>query len=1663
NTIGAGLDTLTGISNLIGSRYNDKLTGDANDNIIYGGEGDDQLIGGGGNDVLGGGPGDNQFDWSNADTITLTDSGTLTINGDILAAGGINLFASKVVINSDVTLSTRAVADNSNLLDNPSNGNSGDIVINARNIEINDGAQLLAHAVNLGGTTFTAGDILVYAKNAPDIPLVDNIANLFGYTIGDVPEVFDLGLSILQFFNPFDMEIANVELTGATLKGHHVDIIANAGRSELFEDKKAKFSATSGVDVENDTIIFDTPHAFETGERVVYKQARDSDTGDLLGDPIGGLEDGGNYYVIVIDPMTIKLSSEWWATGLTAPFTTPPAVDLVASGAIKSHSLAGQASLIGGPLGGISDAYLGNALSTIGKLDFLGILKNFGLSLKFYDIIPFGISIAQSTISMQQGTINPTTSIDAFEVDINATALTGVDVVTRLLPWMVGVGVAVPTANVYLNDGVVINAADNIDLKSRAESTISVDVSSSPGILGLDAALLSSIIDRASFLDLNKYKKLPRIQIAVGVGVANTATTIAQGAVLDAGGDIGIAADTVKKQTVKAGAKADTFALAPAISYYKGNADVTVHGSVTADGNISLASQVKADGGDTTSASAKSGNDSWQKAKDWTKTAQPKKDADKLTVTVPVAVAIHDADSRTRIGGLKEYDASGSRITPTEEGAGAVLSESGNIEITATTTSKPTINSSSIIASVLTDTVNTSIGGDRKASAGWGGTFGLYMNSAEAYIGKDSDVDANGSLLIQSQTSTPWEQKWIDLDAFTGIYDDATNGSFDFSNILKITGSLGKKLDGYLGAKSGLFNTWAQSSGQATDFAIQGATNVLAIINNSNAYIDERAKVNQKLAYRSTDQHVSVAASSDVTTVNLSGVIPPGSFMYFSVLSGTRSGASGGGLNLLGNVYYNSVNAEIRSGAQVHGETLSVSAITDGLNVAIGAISGQSDKTSINATLSAVGMINSTKAVIDGDAVVTTGSSDIRDEDGKLLSDASLWVQALDSAMIIHAAGALAFGGTSAAGIAVAGNFIVRDTRAIIGKPDEGDSRSTGSVTSAGKIVVEAKNRGLLIGGVASATGSKPILGKIEDFSNKAGGAILKLPVISSIPLKKDIAKVFKEGIFDKGLNGLFPKKPEPETGETKPEPEKFTHEQQSQNDVAKFGLSISGSTAVNVLVDTAEAAVIRANINDATDLVIKSDSNTIVGSIAGSLAVSSKGESKKGSSGGGTEKKTVGIGVSIAFNSDIGQTRAFIEDSFINIGNDLTINASTLGIRAAVAASGGVGTQAEGGAGAISVAANVIVRSTTAYIQNSTVTAGNDISLTARNANINSAGAGSIAYSGGGTAIGPSVVGNVMVESITGHISDSTVTADGDISIKADNAGIVTSIAVSGALSKGGIAVPFSLAANSIVNETKAYISNTDPATTNKVKATSGSISITADDRTITTAAAGSLSIVTGGGGSGGSGGSGSGGSKTSFAGGASFTANVIVNTVQAYVLGNNTSQTLEAGGDIVLTANRGSIITGVAAAGAGGKTAVAIGGAASVNTIVFHTAAYLRDAMVNAEQDLLVTATDRGITTVLVLSGQLALDKEKTAVAVGGAAGVNVIVGTVESYIDNSQVNTLSSGASGRDVKLSATNESIITGIALGAQGALGDQGWAIGGSFAVNVIVTTNQSYI
>ena len=85
-TGGAGNDTLVNIDNLIGSQYNDMLTGDVRANTLSGGDGSDTLYGGDGNDNLYGGTGNDALYGDNGNDTLDGGLGNDVLVGGILSA-----------------------------------------------------------------------------------------------------------------------------------------------------------------------------------------------------------------------------------------------------------------------------------------------------------------------------------------------------------------------------------------------------------------------------------------------------------------------------------------------------------------------------------------------------------------------------------------------------------------------------------------------------------------------------------------------------------------------------------------------------------------------------------------------------------------------------------------------------------------------------------------------------------------------------------------------------------------------------------------------------------------------------------------------------------------------------------------------------------------------------------------------------------------------------------------------------------------------------------------------------------------------------------------------------------------------------------------------------------------------------------------------------------------------------------------------------------------------------------------------------------------------------------------------------------------------------------------------------------------------------------------
>jgi len=102
NTVGAGIDTLSGIENLLGSNTgNDTLTGDFEDNILRGYGGDDRLDGGDGNNLLDGRDGNDVFVAHLGNDIIEGGTGTDTVDYSAALNGVTVMLASGIRDNAN--------------------------------------------------------------------------------------------------------------------------------------------------------------------------------------------------------------------------------------------------------------------------------------------------------------------------------------------------------------------------------------------------------------------------------------------------------------------------------------------------------------------------------------------------------------------------------------------------------------------------------------------------------------------------------------------------------------------------------------------------------------------------------------------------------------------------------------------------------------------------------------------------------------------------------------------------------------------------------------------------------------------------------------------------------------------------------------------------------------------------------------------------------------------------------------------------------------------------------------------------------------------------------------------------------------------------------------------------------------------------------------------------------------------------------------------------------------------------------------------------------------------------------------------------------------------------------------------------------------------------
>ena len=367
------------------------------------------------------------------------------------------------------------------------------------------------------------------------------------------------------------------------------------------------------------------------------------------------------------------------------------------------------------------------------------------------------------------------------------------------------------------------------------------------------------------------------------------------------------------------------------------------------------------------------------------------------------------------------------------------------------------------------------------------------------------------------------------------------------------------------------------------------------------------------------------------------------------------------------------------------------------------------------------------------------------------------------------------------------------------------------------------------------------------------------------------------------------------------------------------------------------------------------------------------------------------------------------------------------------------------------SIAVNIVDDVTKAYIQNTDFSAA-DLDLGAFNVSQIGTGSGALAFSSStddAVGIAGAVSVNVIDNETTTFIENAKVTIDaGDLDVEAENDTSIIGVA----LGLSGVSGAFSLAGSVVVNvisaNAQALIRDDADIFVNAAPGddTTGNLNLLATDTNAIIAAAGSISFL-----------SGRSGRSTGI--GAAVVVNVIDNTAGTNAIISDSD--VDADGAIVVDATLDNQIDTVAAAvafssGTLSQKTVAIAISVSVNVIATPTRASIRRKKANgvkAGRGVSITADDNS--DIVSVAGNAAFAFGEGGNANGVAVGVNVI----DNRVIASTVNAPITAESG-DLRLTADSTPTITSVAAGGSVS---SGAARQGSFSINVLDNETKAFI
>ncbi|MCQ9380143.1 hypothetical protein [Methyloversatilis sp. XJ19-49] len=1479
----------------------------------------------------------------------------------------------KITVNENIVVSSRLV--DSDHVGGVSIGDSGSITFEAREIELKSGSKVLAHATG----AFNAGDVNLLASDINAIGAVRSAD-------------------------------ARIKLENATVRGANIKLSALADTSQIVQ-------------------------LLETAPNISLSQAQtflDTEMDDISDGP------GGEYLAITTDATALTeikgslISGNGDVTikahaGARAGFEKIATADVI----IGDHN--GVASEISGrkiDVAATSDTsltfnVLGNALRLADQswlpAEDSGEVQLLNDQLFDFSSIPL-VSLSESTARVTVDGATELTATDTLTLSSSATSAakpTFAGLIVFSVAW--GESTAIAETKVQGTTRLESGNATSVSAVTDTELNVTASVNST-----------NKPID-ATFVRASNNATTSAI-------VGDDTTTTAGSVAVEANTKADISAGAIASNTGGSG-----LGISVAVTTSTTNTTATLGGDVTTtNGDVKVDAKTDIAKNSSAAEAATLGNPNTLSAKMTNFTAGIQRNVGSSILGATGLVSSGTASKITdfMFPGIKEgkFNAAGAvSYTDSENNAsasiaaGASVKAQGKVDVVSLINDRPSAS-----ADAKATSTGTAIGGSV--------VIANFENNSDAWIGELAEVDARGAIRVDAQTHIPypWQIDWsspaVILNHLQGNLLDLVLTTFALNSA---------------SGKSGL--------------GLAAAVTVFTLENNSNAWVGEGAKLNT-IYDNAVDptldlaaQSVTVYAKNDVNTVNAVGILSK----KFLGNSGGKA-AIGGSANVL-DISGEAV-AGIRDGADVRAEQdVEVKAESNNQMVTVTEAGGSSDQVGIEGALSMNTVRTDTIAYIDDKAKVDAGKNLTIEADSEIrtISVAGGIVVTkgpvgigLSVSLNTLDADVRAFIGnrdplldlTPATGIIKVGDNLTLDATADTeisayslagavatssksqtdvpaGAGETQDGSSSAAVAGSGSSSGGSAGSGSSGGGAASGTGKGKFgIAVSGDASVNDIEADTLAYISSGVEIQQaDNVSVTADNTLDiNALSGAVTISTQQDgnsiagsyaqntlAGTTSAyiadaivtQNGTLTLDADVDGNIktlsaslagAKGKAGVAGSVSVNEISNTTHAYVARSSLSGVSTAFIGASDLSGIQSIAGAIAFGGK----------------AGIGLSFAWNKLDNDTLVYVDDSDLQAGGSITLDAQTDNDIDTISASLGLSKGPLAGSGAVAV--NTITNTTEARIRGKKTALGMDaasgIAVLAKDDSEIFALAGAIGATSGNAGIGASVawseVGNSVKATIEGGADVRTTNGELKVDAAADTRIDATAVA-------GGVADKVAVSGSFSSVETDNTVSASIVGS--KAQADNNAVIVTARDTSGMLSIAGSAALSLGG-----------------AAVGVGVAYNVIDNTTEALVTNSDVDGT-----SIRLEATENAEIEAVAAGG-GGSAKVAVTGSLGINTISNSTVAHASGSDLDASGDITIKARDES--EILSISG--AASGAGTA-AVGAAGSYNSIGGEVRAELSGGS-------ADGANVRVDAERQGTLDVWAI-AGSAAGTAGFA--GSIALN----------